>query len=219
MQKATKPVNLPERKFHPETIFTRMEQQTFGCEGGKYISEVNDMNLSFQKQLSPNPLASRYITVEFGVSPYGPFSPFKYPHGCRPVSAIVWLCANPAITFLKPVEIKLPHFAYCRDKNDRKALTFLKADHSQTSDEMFHFSETDGELSFTLDPDDEMSYGSLLTNHFCMYCVCKYTRCDTNSANYSLVIARPKHISQEHPFQIHCCLAYMLHMLQGEHSI
>lgn len=207
MQKAPKPVNLPEGKFRPETIFTRMEQQTFGCEGGKYISEVDEYELIVPEGAIPK---STRITVEFGVSPYGPFSPFKYPHGCQPVSAIVWLCANPAITFLKPVEIKLSHFANCRDKKDHKALTFLKADHNQKSDEMFHFSETDGELSFTLDPDDGMSYGRLHTNHFCMYCVGEYTRCDTNSANYSLVIARPKHISQEHPFQIHCCLAYML---------
>jgi len=184
-----------------------MEQQTFGCEGGKYISEVDEYELIIPEGAIPK---STRITVEFGVSPYGPFSPFKYPYGCQPVSAIVWLCANPAITFLKPVEIKLPHFANCMDKNDCKVLTFLKADHNQTSDEMFHFSETDGESSFTLDPDDGMSYGSLHTNHFCMYCVCKYTRCDTNSANYSLVIARPKRIFQEHPFQIHCCLAYML---------
>ena len=207
MQKGPEPVDLLERRFRPDTIFTRVQQQTFGYEGGKYISEVDKYELIIPEGAIPK---STRITVEFGVSPYGPFGPFEYPHGCQPVSAIVWLCANPAIKFLEPVEIKLPHFANCRDKNDCKALTFLKADHNQKSDEIFHFSETEGESSFTLDPDDGMSYGRLHTNHFCMYCIGKYNRCDTNSANYSLVIARPKHISREHPFQIHCCLSYML---------
>ena len=183
-----------------------MEQQTFGYEGGQHISEADKYELIIPEGAIPK---STRITVEFGVSPYGPFGPFKYPDGCQPVSAIVWFCANPSINFLKPVEIKLPHFANCGDGNNCKALAFFKADHNQKSDEMFHFNETEGELSSTLNP-DQISYASLHTNHFCMYCVCEYERSDTKSANYFLVIARPRHISPNRRFQIHCCLTYML---------
>ena len=117
-----------ESEFCPETIFTSIEQQTFDYEGGEYISEADEFQLIIPEGAIPE---STHVTIKFGVSPYGPFGPFEYPDDYRPVSANVWFCAIPPIMFLKPVEIKLPHFAACRDENDCKALTFLKAQHIQ----------------------------------------------------------------------------------------
>ena len=203
LQKPPEPTSVLESEFCPNTIFTRIERQIFGYEGGEYISEVDKFQLIIPEGAIPK---STHITIQFGVSPYGPFGPFEYPNDCRPVSANVWFCATPPITFLKPVEIKLPHFADCRDENDCKTLTFLKAQHIQKAEKVFQFSKTDGKTSFT----PQTSSGSLYTNHFCVYCTAELQRSDTNEANFSLVIARPKQTSQDKPFQIHCCLTYML---------
>ena len=203
LHKAPEPVSVLESKFCPNTIFTRLDRQTFDYEGGEYTSEADEFQLIIPKGAIPK---STPITIEFGVSPYGPFGPFEYPDDYRPVSANVWFCATPPITFLKPVEIKLPHFAACRDENDCKALTFLKAQHIQKAEKVFQFSKTDGKTSFA----PQTSSGSLYANHFCVYCTVELQRPDTNKANFSLVIARPKRPSQDKPFQIHCCLTYML---------
>ena len=201
LHKAPEPVSVLESRFYPNTIFTRLERQTFDYEGGEYISEADKFQLIIPEGAIPE---STHVTIEFGVSPYGPFGPFEYPDDYRPVSANVWFCATPPITFLKPVEIKMPHFA--RDENDCKALTFLKAQHIQKAEKVFQFNKTDGKTSFT----PQTSSGSLHTNHFCVYCTAELQRSDTNAANFSLVIARPKRPSQDKPFQIHCCLTYML---------
>ena len=74
MQKGPEPVDLLERRFRPDTIFTRVQQQTFGYEGGKYISEVDKYELIIPERAIPK---STHITVEFGVSPYGPFGPLS----------------------------------------------------------------------------------------------------------------------------------------------
>ena len=203
LKKPPEPVSALESDFCPNTIFTRLERQTFDYEGGEYISEADEFQLIVPEGAIPK---STPVTIEFGVSPYGPFGPFKYPDDCRPISANVWFCATPQITFLKPVEIKLPHFADCKDETDCKVLTFLKADHIQKNEKVFQFSKTDGKTSFT----PRTFNGSLYTDHFCVYCTAELNRYDTDNANFSLVIARPKQPSQDEPFQIHCCLTYML---------
>ena len=203
LQKPPEPMSVLESNFCPNTIFTRLERKTFDYEGGEYTSEADEFQLIIPEGAIPK---STQVTIEFGVSPYGPFGPFEYPDNYRPVSTNVWFCATPPITFLKPVEIKMPHFANSSDEDSCKSLAFLKAQHIQKGKKVFQFSKTDGKTSFT----PQTSSGSLYTNHFCVYCTAEFKRYDTDNANFSLVIAKPKQTSQDKPFQIHCCLTYML---------
>ena len=62
LQKAPEPMSVLESKFCPDTVFTRLERQTFDYEGGEYISEVDEFQLIIPKGAIPK---STQVTIEF----------------------------------------------------------------------------------------------------------------------------------------------------------
>jgi len=141
--------------------------------------------------------------------PYGPFGPFDYPEGVKPVSPIVWFCSNPSITFEKPVAITIPHCLDCKSEEQSKCLAFFKANHDDytvncNGQRIFHFKKAEGIASFSLN----ISSGTLHAEHFCFYCVGVYSREDTAQANFCLITAKPVQIQRR--CRIHFCLTYFL---------
>ena len=130
---------------------------------------------------------STEITIDF-VNQYGPFGLFNYPNGYQPVSATVWFYITPQIVFFKPVENKLAYVADCKNENNCEALTFLKAHHLQKDEQVFQFSTPREKSFFT----SHTFNGSLYTHHFCVYCVAKHDKSDTNKAIYSTIVAEAK---------------------------
>ena len=144
--------------------------------------------------------------VQVGVIKYGPFGPFEYPDGYKPVSPIVWFCSSQK-KFLRPLEIVLPHCSSLRNESENQThLAFLKADHNHKSitsgQNTFQFKRVDTQPSFNRNG----PYGSLHTNHFCFYCVGVYSREYTDQANFCLVVATPHIYTTTSTYTISICL-------------
>ena len=67
LQKPPEPMSILESEFCPNTIFTRIERQIFGYEGGEYISEADEFQLIIPEGATPK---STHVTIQFGVSSY-----------------------------------------------------------------------------------------------------------------------------------------------------
>ena len=186
------------------SLVTRVEEITIDSSGGEYHSKIDDFRLIIPKGAVQSP-----VVIQVGVVAYGPCGPFEYPKGCRPVSPIVWVCTNHETKFLKSIKIVLPHCIDCASEEDCRTLTFLKADHTakvrSSGENVLCFKEMDGETSFS----PQSSYGTLLTNHCCMYCVGEFDSEDTDKAKICLTKATPRVIQGDH-FQVHFCLTYFL---------
>lgn len=186
------------------SLLTRVEEIKIDNLGGEYYSNVDDFRLIIPKGAVQSP-----VMIQVGVVAYGPCGPFEYPKGCRPVSPIIWVCTNQETKFLKSIKIILPHCIDCTSEEDCKTLTFLKADHTtkarSSGEKVLCFQEIDGESTFT----PQSPYGTLLTKHFCMYCVGEFSREDTDRAKLCLTRAKPRNLQEDH-FQVHFCLTYFL---------
>ena len=141
------------------------------------------------------------LQIQVAVIKYGPFGPFEFPDGYKPVSPIVWLCSTQK-KFQKDLEIVLPH---CSSSNVYEGenlthFTFLKADHKRirkaSGQEMFQFNEAGAQSLIN------NSYGTLRTSHFCFYCVGVYTRQFTEQANFCVTVARPFATSMKYTISI-----------------
>ena len=178
---------------------TRVKELEFDCSGGKYHCPEDGYSLTVPKGAISEKLG--LISIQCGVIPYGPFGPFKYPDGIKPVSPIVWFCSTSSLEFQKPVEITIPHFLDCDSEKDSQSLAFFKANHNvsdrsprsfhflkESSPTMFHFKEVEGTSSFP----SNTFHGTLQSKHLCFYCIGSKQKEITNRVNFYLITAEPK---------------------------
>ena len=194
-----------EKLMLPKNLtLTRMKELEFDCSGGKYNPPEDGYSLTVPRGAISEKLGS--VSIQCGVIPYGPFGPFKYPDGVKPVSPIVWFCLTSNVDFQKPVEITIPHCLDCDSEEDSHSLAFFKANHniSDSSPTMFHFKEVEGTSSFP----PNTSHGTLHSKHLCFYCIGSKNKEITNRANFCLITAKP--VCFHDSSRIHFCLTYLL---------
>ncbi|XP_064383434.1 uncharacterized protein LOC135332050 isoform X2 [Halichondria panicea] len=169
------------------------EEVMFDCKGGRYRNEDHDIELSVPEFAIP---AGKRITVKIAVSL---FSPLQLQQGLRPVSPIVKFCVmdDPYFKFGRPVKILLPHFL-STTSSSLNDLQFVKAVHGNRT-----FEECDGEATFKV----ESMYGTLLTHHFCHFCIASSVS-SLSKANFRLVRVTPKNPSGTWKAQY--CVTYFL---------
>ena len=184
--------------------FTRIKELKFDCNGGKFHSPEDGFSLTVPKGAISEKLGS--VSTQCGVIPYGPFGPFKYPDGIKPVSPIVWFCTASSVNLQKPVEITIPHCLECDSEEDSRSLAFFKANHnvSDSSPTVFYFKEAEGTSLFP----PNTSHGTLHSNHFCFYCIGVKDKDITNKAKFCLITAKPFCFQKRS--RIHFCLTYLL---------
>ena len=173
------------------------------------------------------------VTFKYGVVPDGPFGPFQFPNGVRPVSAILSLHPTTEEPLLKPIEIALPHFIHCETQEDQKRLAVYKADcHSDVREgadgrTLYSFKKMTGvKLSLGIyngDPNypEGIPYAKFSTGHCCYLCIGEYGKDDTDRAIFSLVEAKPKTLNRFEELVVHFCLPYFLptcHMVRRINS-
>lgn len=186
-------------------LLTRTATLQFDSRGGKYESLHDGFSLVIPEGAIP---PDQHITVECGVVPHGLFSPFEFPAGRKPVSAIVGFCSTPQIEFCKPVEIMLQHFSTLKGKKNQKLphLIFAKADHHKNGGNAFHFEPVDGQSEFT--PTSDIA--KLQTKHFCYYCIlADYTKEYTDQRSFCLTTVTPIQPTGD-SWKVIFCLSYML---------
>ena len=194
-----------EKLMLPENLtLARIKDLEFDRSGGKYYSPEDGYSLTVPRGATPKKLG--LISIQCGVIPYGPFGPFKYPDGIKPVSPIVWFCSTSSVEFQRPVEINIPHCLDCDSEEDSQSLAFFKANHivSDSSPGIFHFKEAEGVSSFP----PNTSHGTLHSKHLCFYCIGSKDKEITNKANFCLIMAKP--VCFKKGSRIHFCLTYLL---------
>ncbi len=168
------------------------EEVMFDCKGGRYRNKDHDIELSVPEFAIPS---GERITVKISVLL---FSPLQLQQGLRPVSPIVEFCVmdDPYFKFAKPVKIVLPHFL-STTSSSLNDLQFVKAVHGGG------FEECDGDATFKAGS----MYGTLLTHHFCHYCIASSVS-SLSKANYRLIRVTPKKPSETWKAQY--CVTYFL---------
>ena len=114
------------------------------------------------------------IHLEVGVATYGPFA---FPENTRPISPILWLCIlENDVHLKKDFKLILPHIltGLTTDKLCSHQVKFAKASHNDLynleKDNMeYRFNECDVKPFFA--SAEDKSYGVLLSNHCCFYCI------------------------------------------------
>lgn len=158
------------------------------------------------------------VTFKYGVVSDGPFGPFEFPDGVRPVSAILSLHPTTEDPLLKPIEIALPHFIHC-ESQDNKRIAVYKADcHGEVRDGkvVYSFKQMTGvKLSlgtYRGDPSypQGIPYAKCSTDHCCYLCYGEYGKDETDSAIFSLFDIKPKTLGPLEDLVIHFCLTYFL---------
>ena len=154
--------------------------------------------------LIPKGALSKPTTIEVGVMMTGPFC---FPENTELVSVILWLCSSTKkpMKFSKPMEITLPHFIDCSDREDYMDLAFMKANHnSNLSDKPFVFAEVPDQVSFN------NKSGTLKTKHACFLCIVhKVPSKVFEKANFCLIQTIPRCII-ESKFEMNFCVSYAL---------
>ena len=187
--------------------------------GKQYISPDDGYAIS----IPPGAIAERKtVTFKYGVVPDGPFGPFKFPDGVRPVSAILSLHPTTEEPLLKPIEIAQPHFIHCETQEDQKRLAVYKADcHSDVTEGrdgkmLYSFKKmTNVKLSvgtYNGDPNypEGIPYAKYSTGHCCYLCIGQYSKDETDGVIFSLIEVKPRMLNQLEDLIIHFCLPYFL---------
>jgi hypothetical protein len=142
-----------------------IELVTCDSRGGEYWNPDHDITIRIPPSAIPPGMA---VQIEVAVALYGPF---QFRNSSFPVSPILWLCNQNAITFKKPIEIILPHFVNNTQKN---VINFAKADHKWYSVDEY------GMKNYVFEPVDTAfvgikegprNYGLLSINHCCFFCI------------------------------------------------
>ena len=148
----------------PENLVDPIEVILCDEVGGIYHNPLHGISLSIPEGAIP---AGLKLEISIGIRLHGKFD---FPSGLSPVSAIVWLCTpQPNFTFLKPVEVIIPHFMDCKSNDDaaRFHMQFMKASHWSSDKASLQFGCADGVQDF-----GTVAYkGVLHTHHFCYVCV------------------------------------------------
>ena len=197
-----------------ESDFVRTGALDVDSTGVVHVLEDDAITISIPQGAIPQN-ASR--TLKYGVLPHGPFGPFKFQDGVRPVSAILSICPEPDVGFLEPIDLTIPIFVDCEEEVDCQRLAIFKAciAESTTDDEgVYKMDEVaDGELTLFTDRKSRIQFVKVSVKHCCCYCVGEYFRKDTNKAKFCLVEAVPKnqHLDSPSEWTIDYCLPYYLH--------
>ena len=194
----------------------REGEMTVDNKGKQYISPDDGYTIS----VPPGAIAEgKTIAFKYGVVPDGPFGPFEFPDGVRPVSAIISLHPTTEEPLLKPIEMALPHFIHCETKEDQKRLGVFKADcHRDVKGgkTIYCFKDmTEVKLSlgtYNGDPNypEGIPYAKYSTTHGCFWCIGEYGKDETDRAIFSLIEVKPKILDQHEDLVIHYCLPYFL---------
>ena len=114
----------------------------------------------------------KIVHVEVGVTLYGPFDFGER----RPISPILWICPQENVTFLKPIEIVMPHILANLTQKDIEffGIQFSKAIHEDytvsSNDQkkyMFHTIESESHFSSGVNG----SFGVIKSDHCCFFCI------------------------------------------------
>ena len=141
------------------------------------------------------------ISMKIGVNLYGAF---RFPEDVRPISPILWLCADQNINFLKPLEVTLPHFLHCTNDEQCKSLHFLKASHEIIFGH-FQFKFVDRAIF-----KPHISYGTLYTTHCCYLCIASnLTEENTPKTKFALITAFLH--TKQRSWRVYFCVTYLLH--------
>ena len=133
-------------------------------------------------------------------------SPFGFPEGRKPISPVVWLCADPDISFLKPFEVTLPHYLDCTNEEQCNKLRFLKAHHDRTVDGHYQFEPANGEAIFK----PHISYGILSTTHCCFLCIQNEKFTEQNRPSPIFALSTFTCCTGEHSWKVYLCVTYLL---------
>lgn len=112
--------------------------------------------------------------IEIGVTMYGPFA---FPKDTQPVSPIVWVCPmEDDVELKKPFQLTVPHFltqlSQERLSSSCYDIGFAKAAHSKHNPySRMHYQFEDCVTKPLLTSYGHRSYGTLLSQHFCFYCL------------------------------------------------
>lgn len=155
-------------------------------------------------------LPGEKVSIEFGVTMYGPFK-IADRVSVKRVSPVIWLCIQQEgfIGFQKDVEITIPHFLHMSTEDASKCLRFLKSDH-----QLDRLNE-DGEVEYQLrQADGEASFGhatkcTLLTRHFCFLCLASSIQPDKYT-QYCIIGGKPKKILKAQDWEIVFFICYLL---------
>ena len=115
--------------------------------------------------------------IEIGVAMYGPF---VFPDNTRPISPILWICflKDGSIALKQEFQIILPHFliGLSKERLCYHQVGFAKANHKQkhiytskTNRIVYGFKTCESQTLFA--SSGGKSYGVLLSNHCCFYCL------------------------------------------------
>ena len=155
-------------------------------------------------------LPGEKVSIEFGVSMYGPF---KIADGIsvKRVSPVVWLCIQQEgfTGFQKDVQLTIPHFLHISTENASRYLRFLKSDHQldwldEDGEVEYQLTQADGRATF-----DHSTKCTLVTRHFCLTCIACGIQPD-KLTKYCLIGGKPKIILQEQEWKIVFFICYLL---------
>jgi len=133
----------------------------FTCDGGVMVIEEYGLEVTVPRGAIKDNFV---VEIQAAASLFGPFA---IPNDCHPVSPYVWIAAN--YTFQKPVEIQIEHHADVSNSEDISKLCVLKS--CCTKCNSHHLKMRDVTQKCLYDISD--SFCTLLTNHFCSYCLAK----------------------------------------------
>ena len=107
-------------------------------------------------------------TIHFNVAIAAPFDgQFLFPNNRVPISPILWLCVQKGGTFIKPIQIHLPHYLnLTSDGHINHDILVGKATHKCNEGSKFVFKQLDVSLQL-----DSLTHGVFSTSHCCFLCL------------------------------------------------
>lgn len=139
------------------------------CHAQSYTLDGHDITLNIPDGAIDE---GQVLHFEIGVALYGPFI---FPENTQPISPIVWVCLLEDAKLKKPFQLIIPHVLtqLSKEKLNHYRIVFAKANHdyfiSRNGNKLYRFYGCDSEPLFV--SIGHRSYGILVTNHFCFYCL------------------------------------------------
>lgn len=186
----------------PEVIASHTDEQEIGH--GAYITlpqEVVDENIQVERALRP--CGTDQVS-------------FRLPDKMFPISQAVWLCTTPEKQFKQPAKLRLIHCFQNDNEENKKLITFLKADHKDITREngeiVIKFKATNEDQGTQSEFPANTTYGILRDHHFCVYCLFAYgEECEIlGKMRYYLSILKPTAYSKHKTAKIYCILSFDL---------
>lgn len=178
-------------------------------QGQEYTIKGHDITVRIPEGAVP---VGKSIHFELAVSMYGPF---KFPENKQPISPILWLCFEEDQALNKPFQVILPHFltGLTKEQAQYHQVIFTKANHK-------NYSTENGEIKYSFQPCETephfastggRSFGVLLTNHCCFYCLqANNTQELVKSSGYCLIRIESSFPLQTQRSEVHFSAVYFL---------